>query len=290
MSDLLVDLDFKSFLDDTWGVIRDTNRLLDEFGWYKGDAFRRWIGKRIEAKAGNPHATFNDFHHLGFKDLYLMVTNVSTGYSEVMSYEHTPRMPVADAVRMSMSIPLFFRAIRSPRRDVYVDGGVLKNFPIKLFDREKYIDEADRAKYARQTTYYKGDNQRKPKSSSPYVYNKQTLGFRLDTKEEIALFRDGAEPPTTYVGDFFDYGWALVKTLLNAQENQHLHGDDWYRTIYIDTLDVGTTDFDMSNAKKRKLIKEGEKAVVEYFDWWDNAKGKELPYNHPNSKTKPAAG
>jgi predicted patatin/cPLA2 family phospholipase len=71
-----------------------------------------------------------------------MGTNLSTGFSEVFSAEHTPRMCVADAARISMSIPLFFAAIRNPRGDVYVDGGVTDNYPIKLFDREKYVEAA----------------------------------------------------------------------------------------------------------------------------------------------------
>ena len=54
-------------------------------------------------------------------------------------------MRVVDAVRISMSLPLFFAAIRDPRGDVFVDGGLLNNFPIKLFDRLRYIDETDRA-------------------------------------------------------------------------------------------------------------------------------------------------
>jgi NTE family protein len=68
-----------------------------------------------------------------------MGTNLSTRFGEVFSAEHTPRMCIADAVRISMSIPLFFAAKRSLRGDVYVDGGVLENYPIKLFDREKYV-------------------------------------------------------------------------------------------------------------------------------------------------------
>ncbi len=33
---LLAELDFTSFLDDDWGVLRDTDRLLHQFGWYRG--------------------------------------------------------------------------------------------------------------------------------------------------------------------------------------------------------------------------------------------------------------
>ena len=74
-----------------------------------------------------------------FLDIYLMGTNLSTGFSEIFSAEHTPRYCIADAARISMSIPLFFAAVRNVRSDVYVDGGMLDNYPVKIFDRTKYV-------------------------------------------------------------------------------------------------------------------------------------------------------
>jgi NTE family protein len=271
--DLLWSLDFNAFMDDSWGVIRDTDRLINEFGWYKGDFFRGWIAKLIREKTGNTETTFADIEAMkarrGFKSLYFMGTNLSTSFSEVFSAEHTPRACVADAVRISMSIPLFFAAKRSMRGDVYVDGGVLDNYPIKLFDRRKYL--AGSANFV-ETDYYQRVNAQFAGAERPisgYIYNKETLGFRLDTREEIAVFRDHAEPPRKNIDGFFDYTWALVRTILEAQQNSHLHSDDWARTIYIDTLGVGTTDFDLSHDRKEALVASGKTGARNYFAWYD---------------------
>lgn len=278
---ILLDLDFRNFLDESWGLLRDGKRLLDEFGWYKGDFFRDWIGERIAVKTGNEGSTFSDFSTLGLAELYLVATNLSTGFSEVMSAEHTPRMTVAEAARRSMSIPLFFRAVRGKRGQLLVDGGVLRNYPVKVFDRSRYVTPGRRRLHARTTSYYREDNRNRPAGSCRYVYNKETLGFRLDSLDEIALFRDGALPTALRIGDFFDYGWALFQTVLNSQNNSHLHSDDWQRTIYIDTLGVGSTDFELSATKKKRLIASGAEGVRAYFDWYDNARAAELPCNHP---------
>lgn len=274
---VLWSLDFNEFMDDSWGVLRDTNRLIEEYGWYKGDFFRDWIGKLIKEKTGNSEATFADIEAMkgkrGFKSLYFMGTNLSTSFSEVFSAEHTPRVCIADAVRISMSIPLFFAAKRSVRGDVYVDGGVLDNYPIKLFDREKYLQSRNFTVPG----YYKRINQQFKEAERPisrYVYNKETLGFRLDTKEEIAVFRDHAEPAHKKIENFFDYTWALIHTVLDAQQSSHLHGDDWARTIYIDTLGVGTTDFDLSNQKKDDLVASGRNSTKKYFEWYDDPTAK----------------
>ncbi|NPA24868.1 MAG: patatin-like phospholipase family protein [Deltaproteobacteria bacterium] len=271
--EILWGLDFNAFMDDSWGILRDSNRLLTEFGWYKGDFFRNWIGGLIKEKTGNSEATFADIEALkksrGFKSLYFVGTNLSTSFSEVFSAEHTPRVCVADAVRISMSIPLFFAARRGIRGDLYVDGGVLDNYPIKLFDRKKYLATNNYT----ETDYYRTVNQQIARLDRPisgYVYNKETLGFRLDSKEEIAVFRDQAEPAHRKIDDFFSYTWALIHTVMEAQQSSHLHNDDWARTIYIDTLGISTTDFDLDDDRKRELINSGRQGAESYFTWYDN--------------------
>lgn len=273
--DVLWSLDFNKFMDDDWGVVRDTDRLIDEFGWYKGNFFRNWIGNLIREKTGNSESTFADIEALKekgrpFLSLYFMGTNLSTRFSEIFSAEHTPRMCVADAVRISMSIPLFFAAKRSSRGDVYVDGGVLDNYPVKLFDRDKYVNPVNYSipdYYAQINAALKNQE----RTIANYVYNKETLGFRLDTQQEISIFRDHAEPPHYKVDNFFDYAWALVSTLMDAQDSSHLHSDDWARTVYVDTLGVNTTEFDLSDEKKKALEQSGKAGTLKYFEWFDNA-------------------
>jgi NTE family protein len=142
--DILANLDFRNFMDDDWGVLRDAKRLVRDFGWYKGDFFRQWMAHLVEAKTGNPDATFADLaKRRGKPKLHLVATNLATRLSQVYSKDYSPALPVADAVRHSMSIPLFFAAVRESD-DLFVDGGVLDNYLIRLFDREKHVANRDR--------------------------------------------------------------------------------------------------------------------------------------------------
>lgn len=278
--DILWKLDFNNFLDGSW-LIPNIYRVLNSYGWYKGDAFREWISDLIKNKMGSTSATFQDMREASKPDLYIYGTNLSTHFSEVFSAEHTPTMRIADAVRISMSLPLFFKSIRNSRNDVYVDGGVLNNYPVKLFDREKYIDAASLSANAIKTAYYEEQNEtflKQHPSRSPYIYNKETLGFRLDTKQEIAAFRYN-EPQVDKIDHFFEYIKALIKTILESQSNSHLHDDDWQRTIYIDTIGVSTTDFGLSNEKKQQLEESGRKGAEAYFEWFDNPSSQ--PVNRP---------
>ena len=120
---ILRNLDFKKFMDDSWGIIRDTDRLIKEFGWYKGDYFRTWIGELIGKKTGKPDATFAQVQQQkadkGFRDMYFMGTNISTHFSEVFSHEHTPRMCVADAVRIDEGLVTQADAPRGLRNGLF---------------------------------------------------------------------------------------------------------------------------------------------------------------------------
>ncbi len=279
--DILNSTDFKQFMDDSFGYVRDFKRLWKEFGWHKGDFFTQWAGDLVQARLGDARATFGDLRTAGRPDLHVIGTNLSTGYAEVFSRERHPDMPLVAALRISMSIPLFFRAKRfGPRDDVYVDGGVMLNYPVKLFDRASYIDMGAEAGAALSVEYYNRENARflldRP-DRAPYVYNRQTLGLRLDTEKEIALFRYNEPLEGKEIKTFPVYARALISAFMQVQENQHLHSDDWQRTVYINTLDVATTDFDLSEEKKRALIQQGIQGAETYFTWFENPQ--ESPVN-----------
>ena len=288
--EILESTDFKEFLDDSIGILKDALRLTNEFGWNKGDFFLKWVDDKIEKKLGKKRATFQDLIDAGRPALYITGTNLSTGYTEFFSAERHPKMVISDALRISMSMPFYFVPIRHGtdiRKDLYVDGGVILNYPIKIFDREKYIDMENESEAARSTEYYNRENALfllNDPDRSPYTYNCQTLGLRLDTTREIGLFRYGRINPAIEkninevqevkkIDDIFSFASTLISAMRSVQENQHLHSDDWERTMYINTLDVKTADFSISADKKLALIKEGIRGAEEYFQWFeDNSK------------------
>ena len=257
METILWDLDFNKFKDDSWGVIRDSIRVIKKFGIYKGDYFESWVKEVIEAKTGNGNITFGEFKRLmeqkpekGFKSIYFMGVNLTQSRQKVFSCEEQDceKLSLATAVRISMSIPLFFEAPRlienksgflkralKREGDVYTDGGVLNNYPINLFDKEG-------------------------------CRNASTLGFRLDSKDEIAQFRDGEEnQDPEEITSLFSYANALIHVLYRFQDHRHLRSHDKDRTVYINTLHVKTTDFNLSDTDKKQLIASGKTAIDNFI-------------------------
>lgn len=134
-------------------------RLIKSFGWYSSDYIYDWLKKCIASHFDSskklPPYTFADFadpslHVDGrpFKNLYVLGTDISSTSSCVFSYETTPDMEVAEAVRISMSVPLLFESIKSncncsnsDNERIYIDGGMLYNYPLTLFDNQYPLEE-----------------------------------------------------------------------------------------------------------------------------------------------------
>lgn len=276
VKEILWDLNFKKFMDSSFGIVRDTSRLLNEYGWYKGDYFRNLMADLIKRKTGNSEITFEKLAETKqYRDIHLVGANLSTGASVMFSAKDTPEVKVADAARVSMSIPLFFASVKGVlgKNDdcTYVDGGLLDNYSIKTFDREFYVD--DKARNIRRTDYYDKINKKKSLKlqlgGNQYVYNKETLGFRLDAKEDISMYLTHNATVRNKITSFFTYSKALVTTLIDFQDNVHLHSDDWQRTVYIDTLGVRAIDFDISDVKKQKLVESGRQYTQDYLKWYN---------------------
>lgn len=115
----LMATNFKTFMDG--GLCRLFFKR--KFGMHSGDELRNWICKLLLSRR---ISTFND---LTDKELIIITSDITLRRPVVYSKATTPDAMIADAVRMSSSIPFFFDPIRNINSFV-VDGGLISNFPI----------------------------------------------------------------------------------------------------------------------------------------------------------------
>ncbi|MBL4655406.1 MAG: patatin-like phospholipase family protein [Bacteroidia bacterium] len=253
---IISETNFKKFADGQFIFIGGTRRMITKYGWYKGEKFRKWIGEIIEIKTGKPDLTFKELHELksnNKKELYITATNLSKQTKVLFSYETYPDMEIRNAVRISMSIPMYFTAMRIDKdgnitkdknADVFVDGGIIANYPIQIFDELKYT-----------TTVNKDTN----------FVNFETLGLRLDRKEQIEYdnTKNGLAPYE--ISDFKTYTESFYNIIIENLNRQNLTEDDWKRTISINTLEIGPKIKRLSKEEKLKLMNSGSQAVKTYF-------------------------
>ncbi|QDA60405.1 patatin-like phospholipase family protein [Hymenobacter jejuensis] len=240
-----------------------STRLLKQYGWYRGDQFTKYMSELVGRRTGNANLTLAQLHERAqqgqARDLYVTGTNLTTQRTQVFSYETSPNLRVADAVRISMSIPLYFRAVLldeasnvivKPKKDqkvnVLVDGGLLANYPIWLFDDARYLL----------------DSQSVINNASKPFSNPETLGLRLDRAEQIAYdtLSNGRQQLAPYdIQNFGSYVGALytlaIENLNPAQPT------DWKRTISISTLGFNPKIKRVSAQQKQALMTSGREGV-----------------------------
>jgi NTE family protein len=146
---------------------------------------------------------------------------------------------VAAAVRASASTPYFFEPVSLKGKhgtSTLVDGGLISNYPIAIFDR---MDE---------------NPPRWP-----------TIGVRLDARATGS--RGGEVSP---VRGPVEMGVALIETSIEACQAEHLlEPCNVSRSIYVDTGGVDSTDFSLGDAEKARLLAAGREAGVDFLSAWD---------------------
>ena len=128
-----------------------------------------------------------------------------------------------------MSFPFFYEPVRLGTSTL-VDGGMLSNFPVDIFD------------------------------SSPDC---PTFGVKLSARPEANLVINAAD-------DTFGFTKAILATLLNAHDQMHLEDPcAVQRTIFVDTTGVQTLDFNLSREQQELLYENGRTYAAEFLGKWN---------------------
>lgn len=230
--------------------------ILKDHGIYEGDLLTEWMrqlladrGVRtfrdLETPTSDARPVFQHAAQVIVSDLTERSLLVLPRDAHKLGIDPSD-LDVALAVRMSVSIPLFFEPVRfiNPRtgkEHVLVDGGLLSNFPVWIFDDEEA-------------------------ASCP------TLGIRLDEGEidgdEMAPDRDrgrGVDAMVDFIKD-------LAHTAVSAHDRHYLERSNFDRTISVPSLGVRATEFDLSPEMSRALYESGRIAANEFLDQWERCR------------------
>jgi NTE family protein len=226
-------------------------------GVFEGDYLREWVAGSLAdlgVRTFGDLRTDDDDSSLTPEQRYSLVVMASD-----VSRKRLVRLPwdyslygldpdeqsVADAVRASGSIPFFFEPVTLRSRDdtgrsvvsTMVDGSVLSNFPIAMFDRTD------------------GGQPRWP-----------TFGVRL-------AMRSSGRVLTHEVRGTVSLALSLVETMLEACDGQHI--DDpcvQARSVFVDSSGVSPVDFGISEEQQELLLAAGREAAVGFLQDWDFAR------------------
>lgn len=224
-------VDFNDFADDSWGIFSDIWRLIKSFGWHPGNTLRDWIALSMKELTGNAEITLAEVKKIYGTTLIITKTDMLYPRCElvVMSPETHPDMVVADAVRASCGIPLYFQACKSGPGDLenhlYMDGGVLLNYPIELL----------------------------PNNS---------MGLYLQSGNEYRLNK--SKTPSRPIANHLELLESIGKTWREQAGMRHIHKKHWGNTVLIPDV-VGATRFDITEDEKELCVKTGYEAMESWI-------------------------
>jgi NTE family protein len=225
--------------------------IAGQLGQFRGQPFHDWLGGLL---AQNGKQTFGD---IGRNDpdrrLKVVISDLTLGQMRLLPDDlpiysvGAADFPIADAVRLSMSIPFFFEPGRLGS-SVIVDGGILSNYPLWIFD----VGETG-----------PGDGTGGTPPPKPPAW--PTFGFRLVDKrsdEPAVILR-----ATDLLG-------AMVKTMMVASDRHYMSLHNRNRTIDIDITPVGVTatQFNLDDNAKAALYRIGYESTRDFLlkTWsWD---------------------
>ena len=251
-------MEFQKFADrphfDWTGPAGKAVDVLRDHGIHSGDYFLGWMRQMLARKGVHTFADLCDKDAKAENRRYRLQVIASdlTDQSMLVLPRDAGRLgldpgdlEVAAAVRMSMSIPIFFKPVSQVcdgRVHVMVDGGLLSNFPVWLFDV--------------------------PAGTPPAF---PTLGLLLVSPGQ----RDPliATPPTdaerAATRSILGYLKSLADTAMQAHDRFYVEDEDFARTIAIPTLGVKTTDFDIDPHTRDALLQSGRTAAASFLASWD---------------------
>jgi NTE family protein len=224
---------------------------LFEDGVYRGDYLRDWVsgvlgdlGVRTfgDLRTGDPHGDADVRYRYS---LVVTASDVSRRRLLRLPWDYPQyglepdEQDVAAAVRASGSIPYFFEPVTLTGvhgTSTLVDGGLLSNYPIDIFDKI---------------------------GAGPPRW--PTFGVRLDA---LGI---GTEPAVVRpVEGPVEMGVALIETSLEACQAEHvLNPCNLARSVNVDTRGVSATDFSLSEADRAALVSAGRGATRAFLDGWD---------------------
>lgn len=179
------------------------------------------------------------------EELKVTGTNSTLRRTEIFSYETTPDMEIAEAVKISASLPVIYKpTLRGGY--YYLDGGVLNNLPVDEFrdEGEQFIEHPLGASYKVMVFQFDNGIEQDILYSKKAVYEENWL---LNTLYSLLT---GIRDPVA--------NWLRERWNLRVYSQQ---------TILIKVGDIKAAKFDIDEQTRDTLMQLGAEAATEYMQY-----------------------
>lgn len=258
LRDIFLNLDIK-YLCQYKSYIGELSSLICNYGLMNRNHFEEFLGNLIEQKTKKRNYTIRNLYD--DKKIVLIITGTNlnekkTIYFNPFNEDKYSNISILEAIMISTNIPLLFDAYLY-NGDYYVDGGLLDNYPIDIFDNEIFINNNDKND---------DDNENNNKNENKDIYNNSIYNGsnKNDINHSVLGINLMVKNSKNSIKNLYDYSYSILTTLLVDNKKT-----DEFRTINVLCDDIKLTEFDINMEEKLTLIEEGKKAVREYIKLLD---------------------
>lgn len=217
--DILEQIDFTQLIK----YIEPENLLLDPyFAISSAEPIMYAVYKFMKNKNINKNITFSQLYAITKINLIITGTCLNDITLKYFSHTTTPDMQILKAIRITISIPFIFRPYQYEGK-LWVDGGVMNNFPIDLFnDRlddvigiylDNIYDSIDEIEEIQDyfmrvfSCVFRGLNYNKIELFKKYfvhikTISKHTTNWEITKEEKKMLYDEGYNQTTTYINEY----------------------------------------------------------------------------------------
>lgn len=237
--DIMLKIDYREFADkntlQSIPLIGPPISLFYSKGIHAGDYVENFLSEKFEQK-GKKY--FKDIYENGESKLKVIASDVTRHKlivlpDDLVDYNINPmEFEIAKAVRMSLSIPFFFEPVilnKKGNPSYIVDGGLLSNFPIWIFD------VSDRPRWPT---------------------------FGLNLYNNVQNSNSNPHGLISYLMD-------VIETSLSTSEEIYFKDCDCVRIVNIPTLGISTINFDITKEEMTSLFNSGYNSAKSFLETWD---------------------
>lgn len=211
-------IDFKRIAEVNKDLVSDIYHIATEYGLNNGQFLIDTVTELIEKRTGNKNYTLEQLWKEKGINLVITATDITTGNTIYFWHGDYPKMPLRLLVRISCSVPGLFCPVIFDGHYL-VDGGLLDNIPIHVFDGDTPNDRNAKLNLTPVNPYT---------LAILLVGDLNTIG---NPNEQSDIAMQPTKPFSNKIGGVFSYFNAVIDTLIDNGEQRYMRPSFWLRTI-----------------------------------------------------------
>ncbi len=239
--------------------------LLAFGGWYSGNALLEYLREKLDAGGRNlGGSTLKEFYERTGHNLSVVASDTTGREMLVLNHHTAPDCPTTWAVRMSMSCPFVWQEVvwqeawgtyrgRDLTGHTVVDGGLLSNFPIRLF---LYTDDEVKEIMGQDTA--SGD------VIGLLLDDNVLVPGAEDTERKDSTAAPGILERSELVAQMMNRVYGMAETALSAHDKSII---DTYQQMVcrLPAKGYGILEFELTAERMAPILQAGEAAMEEHL-------------------------